>query len=169
MKTNSHQTQLIFGNKLRVRVCGVWLKNKKILLAKHEGIGTQNEFWAPPGGGVEFGEPALEALKREFKEETGLQARIGKFLFVNEFIGPPFHALELFFEIEHVEGNMKTGTDPELTKDQIIREIKMISFEKLRDMPAEIKHSVFKFGETEEKFRSISGFISEKSTKSEKK
>ena len=48
-----------FGNRLRIRACGLLIKEKKILLIKHEGLGKLNALWAPPGGAVEFGETIM--------------------------------------------------------------------------------------------------------------
>src|SRR5205814_2113551 len=87
----------IFGNKLRVRVCGICIKDQTILLIKHKYLGPKNELWAPPGGGLNFGENARTSLEREFKEETGLNVRVEDFLFIHEFLNPPLHAIELFF------------------------------------------------------------------------
>ena len=106
-----HQT---FGNQLRVRICGVCVTENRILLVNHSNIGN-GDFWAPPGGGMQFGESAEACLKREFLEETGLIVEMGDFLFACELINKPLHALELFFTVILTGGRLKKGFDPEST------------------------------------------------------
>ena len=103
-----------YGQKLRVRVCGICIQEDLILLVKHKHLGNTGTLWAPPGGGMEYGESAHEALKREFEEETNLEVIIKDFLFVHEYLDPPLHGIELFFRVEIVGGNLKLGQDPEL-------------------------------------------------------
>jgi 8-oxo-dGTP pyrophosphatase MutT (NUDIX family) len=43
-----------------------------------------NGKYCLPGGGVDLGEPALDALRREVKEETGLDVTAGRFVGVWE-------------------------------------------------------------------------------------
>lgn len=56
--------------------CGILSQSEKILLQKRADKGT----WGLPGGAVELGESALEALVREFYEETGVEVRVEKLL-----------------------------------------------------------------------------------------
>ncbi|MGH2354285.1 MAG: NUDIX domain-containing protein [Chloroflexota bacterium] len=42
------------------------------------------DFWVVPGGGLEGGELMREAALREFREETGLQARLVRLLWIDE-------------------------------------------------------------------------------------
>ena len=51
--------------------CGILSQSGKILLQKRADKGT----WGLPGGAIELGESALEALVREFYEETGIEIR----------------------------------------------------------------------------------------------
>ena len=39
-----------FGNKLRVRVCGICIENNKILMVNHHSLNKGDDFWGPPGG-----------------------------------------------------------------------------------------------------------------------
>jgi 8-oxo-dGTP diphosphatase len=57
--------------------------------------------------GLQYGESVNEALKREFLEETQTEITIGEMLFVNEFLEPPLHAIELFFKVEITQGKAK--------------------------------------------------------------
>ena len=56
--------------------CGILSQSGKILLQKRADKGT----WGLPGGAIELGESALEALVREFYEETGIEVRAEKLL-----------------------------------------------------------------------------------------
>lgn len=57
--------------------------NGSLLVARHTSwVGTP--FDRPPGGGVEFGEPARDAIHRELREELGVEAAIGERLGVLE-------------------------------------------------------------------------------------
>ena len=69
-------------NKFNVRVYGIWIKSDKILLS-HENIDgyAMTKF---PGGGLEFGEGALDCLKREFMEELGVKISQAKLVHVSE-------------------------------------------------------------------------------------
>ena len=120
------QIDTVYGNKIRVRVCGVLIEEDKILFIKHKGAGKKGELWSPPGGGLEFDETIENCLKREFLEETNLKIEVIKFLFLNEFIQNPLHAIELFYQVKKVGGNLKLGSDPEMS-DQIISDISFIS------------------------------------------
>ena len=63
--------------------CGALIvnENNETLLLKRTSK-TRNEagFWSKPGGGVEFGEEIEDAVKREIKEELGVDIDLTKFL-----------------------------------------------------------------------------------------
>lgn len=134
-----------YGNRVRLRVAGICIEKEKILLVKHSGLNDSNQFWAPPGGGLQFGESTQECLIREFQEETGLDIQVGEFICVSEYINPPLHAVELFFDVNVVDGKLLSGFDPEaLPEDQIIKNVKFLSFEELSQIPDSMKHSLLK-------------------------
>ncbi len=143
-----------YGNRIRVRVCGLCWSEGRLLLVNHGGI-TDGDFWAPPGGGVEFGSSLSSNLEREFLEETGLQVRTGSFLFGCELVRQPLHAIELFFEVEATGGKLAPGSDPEM---QIILDVRFFSPAEIFSLPSMYRHSVFKRGTTEAELRKLSGF-----------
>ncbi len=67
-----------------VRVYGILLDSDKRLLVSDEFI--RGEYFTKlPGGGLEFGEGTRDCLKREFKEETGLDVTIGDHIYTTDF------------------------------------------------------------------------------------
>ncbi|KAA5540172.1 NUDIX hydrolase [Adhaeribacter rhizoryzae] len=139
MNLNAH-----YSGKLRVRVCGVLIEDKKILLVRHQGITGKYALWSPPGGGLAYGEKVLDCLEREFREETGLAITPKRFLFLREFLNEPLHALELFFEVAILGGTLKTGSDPELSPDdQLIQEVAFKSLAEIRQEKDAIPHQIF--------------------------
>jgi 8-oxo-dGTP diphosphatase len=148
-----------FGNRVRVRVCGICIKDEEILLVKHKSIGPKGVFWAPPGGGVDFGESAETSLIREFKEETGLDVEVVRFLFVHEFLGLPLHSIELFFEIKIQGGNLITGIDPEIAMaQQMITDVRFMSFKEIENMDKELTHNMFNLAKNPGELKELKGY-----------
>ncbi|TXK45294.1 NUDIX hydrolase [Pontibacter qinzhouensis] len=145
METNNPNLS-IYADKLRVRVCGICIHENKLLLVRHQSTVANKAFWAPPGGGLSYAETVEQCLVREFEEETGLQVVVKRFLFVNEFLQEPLHALELFFEVEMVGGQLTKGTDPESAIDQqLIQEVTFLSREEINKLPVHDKHRILQY------------------------
>ncbi|WP_266205431.1 NUDIX domain-containing protein [Pontibacter kalidii] len=130
-----------YADKLRVRVCGICIQDDKLLLVRHGKTIGNSAFWAPPGGGLQYGESMQECLKREFEEETGLQVKVKRFLFVNEFLQVPLHAVEFYFEVIITGGSINTGSDPEADADnQLIEHLQWLTVKEIQGIPLADKH-----------------------------
>ena len=60
------------NNRFNYRVVGVVIHKNSVLL--HQGEG--DSFWIFPGGRAELGESAEQTLRREMKEELGIEVEI---------------------------------------------------------------------------------------------
>ena len=133
----------IYGNRVRLRVCGLLHSGDRLLMINHRSL-APGAFWAPPGGGVEFGESLRTSLEREFLEETGLIVRAEEFRFLSEFVRPPLHGVELFFTVTELGGRLKTGSDPEMKPDeQLIESVGFLSWNAIAALPPDARHGVF--------------------------
>ncbi len=137
------QMKNIFGGRVRVRIMGILIREEKILVVNHHGLTESNEFWSPPGGGLDFGEGVIDCLTREFWEEVRLKVEVGEFLFGNEFITESFHAIELFYKVDDFKGHVQVGSDPEMGDGQIIKAAKWMSLKEIKKMGAGSFHEVF--------------------------
>ncbi len=150
----------IFGGKVRVRVCAVIVENDQILLLKHQGIGEKGFLWSPPGGGVEFGERTENTLIREVSEEIGVEIEIRNFLFFNEYIDHIYHAVELFFEVKIINGEVSLGNDPELkSHNQILKEVKWFNISELKALNNKNLHNALRNLNAVNEILEINGFF----------
>jgi 8-oxo-dGTP diphosphatase len=134
----------IYGNRVRVRVCGLCERNGKILMVKHTGVGKNGILWSPPGGGVHFGETLETTLKREIKEEVEMTVVDHEFLLFNEYIDQRYHAIELFYWVNLLETHPTVGNDPELSpEEQILMEADFLAFEQINQIEKGQKHNLF--------------------------
>lgn len=80
---------------------GVFIRASRVLLCRN----VRRGYYYLPGGHVEFGESAAEALEREWAEECGLHVKAGALCLVTEGSfsakGIKHHELNLVFHVEH--------------------------------------------------------------------
>jgi 8-oxo-dGTP pyrophosphatase MutT (NUDIX family) len=67
-----------------IRVYGILTDENKRVLLSDEFI-RGDYFTKFPGGGMELGEGTRDCLKREFKEETGLDVTIGDHIYTTDY------------------------------------------------------------------------------------
>jgi ADP-ribose pyrophosphatase YjhB (NUDIX family) len=81
-----------------MRAVGLAIESDSVLLIKHKG--DSDEFWIPPGGGVEDSGTFEECVIREMREETGLVPTVDRLVYPKEFTQTvtDIHHLALFLE-----------------------------------------------------------------------
>lgn len=96
---------------IRPVVLGIAKRGNKILVSKGYDKIKDNYFYRCLGGGIEFLETSEQALKREYKEELGIDISVGNFLGLAENIftyeGKKAHELILFYDIQIEDKDIK--------------------------------------------------------------
>lgn len=92
---------------MRVRVTGVLVENDRILLLNQDT--DSGRSFSLPGGKVEEGETLAEALVREMKEETGLDVKPGRLLYVCDHL--PAQVVHMTFEARRTGGTIGDITE----------------------------------------------------------
>jgi len=83
--------------KFIVRCRAVISNEGKLLVVKHS---KDFDYYALPGGHLEFGEDVKECLSREITEELGIKPEIGKLLYIHTFVDKNNNQpVEFFFEV----------------------------------------------------------------------
>lgn len=118
------------GHKRRV-TAAVIEKDGRILIAQRRKGRTLGGRWEFPGGKIEPGETAEACLKRELKEEFGVESEIGEFIIASQFRYCLVPIELLAYRVKHLSGEFKVNEHEE-TRWVLPSELKLYDF-----MPAD--------------------------------
>lgn len=96
--------------------CHALIRDGERILLVQRGRPPFQGYWSLPGGGVELGETVEAALRREVREETGLEVAAGRFLGYTDAIEHDaegrvrYHYVIMYFEA-HLAGGVLSPAD----------------------------------------------------------
>jgi ADP-ribose pyrophosphatase YjhB (NUDIX family) len=86
----------------QVRVAALIARASQILIVEHRKRGQR--YWVLPGGRLNGSETLEAALRRELREELGLDAQVRQLVLVCETLAPERHIVNLVYHAEIGEG-----------------------------------------------------------------
>lgn len=69
----------------RITTAGIAVKDGRVLVARRVAGGALSGKWEFPGGKNRYGESVADTLRREWKEELGVDIEVGGEVFASEF------------------------------------------------------------------------------------
>jgi 8-oxo-dGTP diphosphatase len=119
----------------RIRVSAILQWQGRLLLCRQEKPGK--EYWLLPGGGVDGGETIIEALRRELREELGVEADVqfeGPVAIVDSIapreLGSRKHVVHIIFAADLSHRSLE---DVE-TRDAAVKGARLFSADELGDV-----------------------------------
>jgi ADP-ribose pyrophosphatase YjhB (NUDIX family) len=138
------------NNNIEIRVRAIIQKDDKILVCYHTKDETKKNYYFLPGGHVEFGELAKEAMIRELEEELVVSIKEVSFIGSSENIfnqGDAHHEINLVFSVIVDKVEEKSKEDhigfKFLTRGEFLKE---------NVLPISLKEAVVKWIKNEELF-----------------
>ena len=96
---------------VKAGVAGVILRGNQIVMIRRK-YGTYKGKWCIPCGNVEVGEDVRTAVRREIKEETGLDVEVGDVVDVlSTHHSPERSVVGVWFFVKEKGGNLVAGDD----------------------------------------------------------
>ena len=105
-----------------IRVAAAVIRRDNRIFATEKGYGNYKGWWEFPGGKIEAGETAQQALKREIMEELDTEIEVGDRIIQVEYDYPEFHLSMDCFWCTVKSGNLtlrEATASRWLTKDEL--------------------------------------------------
>lgn len=127
----------------RIRAAGILIEHDQILLLKIRD--ETGEYWLPPGGGFEEGDGSTKGcLRREFREEAGVDIVVGELICVREFLESTTqrYNAEFFYHVRDFQGAPHLENLFGLNDEDVIQSVEWVDIarlDSLRTYPSDIK------------------------------
>lgn len=122
-----------------ISVRGIAVLDGKLLCVRlksyRSSIAKSSPFWCLPGGGLDMGEALLDGIHREMIEETGVTPKVGRLLYVQQFMHDRRDFLEFFFHIENAKDYAKIDLSQTTHGETEIEEIAFVDPKTTRILP----------------------------------
>ena len=115
-----------------VKVVAAIIRDGNKVFATQRGYGDYKDGWEFPGGKVEPGETAQQALVREIKEELDTDIAVGDYLTTIEYTYPTFHLSMQCFWCRIVDGT------PVLKEHEAARWLDVDHIDSVEWLPADL-------------------------------
>ncbi len=119
----------------RIRVSAILRWQGRVLLCRQEKPGK--EYWLLPGGGVDAGETLIEALRRELREELGVEADVqfeGPVAIVDSIAPRSQHTRKHVVHIIFAADLSHRSLSDVETRDAAVKGARLFSSEELADV-----------------------------------
>ncbi|MEK3954770.1 MULTISPECIES: NUDIX hydrolase [Psychrobacillus] len=140
------------------RVGGLIVHDNKLLIMQDQG----QPYYYVPGGRIKMNEKSEDAVKREIKEELGVEVTVKRMLWVNEnffkeeTLNEQFHEICFFYLLELEDEKLLNNNEFVVDEEgkthtyywKTLNELKLINLypqflrEKIVELPLHIKHIV---------------------------
>ena len=144
----------IDNNKFNYRVCAIIINDNKILALKDE----VSPYYYLPGGRVQIGETAEQALLREIKEELEVNAKIIRPLWLNQsFFNEDvtkidYHEICIYYLVDISNTKLLTlGDKFTIHENEHTHEFEWLEFSRLKNeyfYPLFLKEAIYNIPET---------------------
>ena len=151
------------NGKFNFRVAGLIIDNERLLVHKLK----SDDFWALPGGRVEFMENTEDSIIREMKEELNIVVKVERLLWIGEqfftLYDERFHEICYYYLLVTDDANLKKDKDVfEIIEDGRIFEFKWMTSSELNDevfYPVIIKDKINNLPVNIEKFVDVDDVV----------
>jgi 8-oxo-dGTP pyrophosphatase MutT (NUDIX family) len=96
--------------RIRPIVICLFRRGGRILVSQAHDSAKQDDFCRPLGGGIEFGENSRDAVRREIREEIGVEIENVKLIGVLEnlftYVGRRWHEIVFVYDAEFVDKSL---------------------------------------------------------------
>ncbi|PIY81154.1 hypothetical protein COY00_00390 [Candidatus Pacearchaeota archaeon CG_4_10_14_0_2_um_filter_35_33] len=115
---------------IKTRASALIFEDGKVMVTKHD-VPDYGVYYLLPGGGIELGESPEDALKREVKEECGIDIEVHRLVYYKSGYTDKDNYLDLIFLCKKVGRDIKVSEDEKNVKEvQFVtpNEIKELKF-----------------------------------------